>query len=477
MFIVSTAMYDAWSAFDEAARPVALDPALKRPVAEHTSQNKRAAVSYAAYYALLDQFEDYEDATGHFERYMTELELSVDAPEDEIPAEIGRRAAERIIEVRYKDGANEANNFRNQASDRYPERYQPRNSADPEQANAFGGPDFDPNRWTPLRVPTGVYLNAGFPEVDHQDERTYFDQEFTTPHWGAVVPFALSTSDQFRPSPPPQLGLDTPYTDGNGITTTNDDAFRAQFAELVTLSSTLTETQKVIAEYWADGPRTESPPGHWNQLAHGVSTRDAHTVDEDIKLYFALNAALLDASIACWEAKRHYDFVRPVTAIHHLYAGQTIRAWAGPDLGVQDILGSAWRPYQDVRFVTPPFAEYVSGHSAFSRAAAEVLTLFTGSELFYDGVSKTHQDIDGDGIKDLLGQFIQAPYTSTFERVPSAPVVLQWSTFVEAADQAGYSRRLGGIHIQDGDLNGRQLGRETGAQAFARARDYWEGRD
>lgn len=110
---------------------------------------------------------------------------------------------------------------------------------------------------------------------------------------------------------------------------TSDTAYRKQFVQVLSFSAHLTDFQKCIAEYWAGGPRSETPPGHWNALAHGISQRDQHTINDDVKLYFALNAALFDASIAAWDAKRAYDFVRPASAIRHLYTGQTVEAWAG----------------------------------------------------------------------------------------------------------------------------------------------------
>src|SRR5690606_760696 len=182
--------------------------------------------------------------------------------------------------------------------------------------------------------------------------------------------------------------------------------------------------------------------------------------DDDVKLFFALNGALFDAGIAAWDSKRAYDCVRPVTAIRYKYRGQMIQAWAGPDQGVQWILGETWRPYQDPTFVTPAFPEFVSGHSSFSAAAATVLTSFTGSSRFYDGKTVLYnEDFNRDGLPDLLGQHIIPVGGNMFEHSPSTIVVLQWETFQEAADEAGMSRRYGGIHFQDGDLRGRELGR------------------
>jgi hypothetical protein len=286
----------------------------------------------------------------------------------------------------------------------------------------------------------------------------------------------MASGDQFRPLAPPQAGSDAPYTDALGQTMTNDEAYHRQVDEVLQLSASLTDEQKVIAEYWADGPRSETPPGHWNALAHGISERDRHGIDEDAKLYFALNGALLDAGIAAWEAKRYYDYVRPISAIRHQYAGQMIEAWGGYGRSVVAMPGEEWHPYQELTFVTPPFAEYVSGHSTFSAAAAELLTLFTGADRFYDGrTALYYEDYNRDGAPDMLGQHVAAVESDKLDIGPSEVVVLKWETFQEAADEAGISRLYGGIHFQDGDLRGRQMGKQIGELAYIIAQRYWTG--
>ena len=140
------------------------------------------------------------------------------------------------------------------------------------------------------------------------------------------------------------------------------------------------------------------------------------------------------------------------------------------------LFDESWQPYQLNTFVTPPFPEYTSGHSTFSAAAAEVLTQFAGNNQFFDGVTVLPQDVNRDGKLDLLGQYIAMPASSKLEpRHPLEPVILQWETFQEAADEAGMSRRYGGIHFQDGDLRGREMGKKVGALAFEKAQSYWEG--
>ena len=478
LYMVHAAIYDAWTVYDPVAVPTALNPSVKQPVAGHTEVNKKAAVSQAAYHILVELFPAYEKSSHAFSNLLRSLgyEIVTDA-DPTTPAGIGYMAAQAIIADRADDGSNAANNYADVTSTIYPELYVVANSADPLLDNSPGHAAFDASRWQPLRVPTGSFLNElGFPFADNNAAASYVDQVYLTPHWGAVRPFALAAADQFRPSAPPQSGSDEPYTDALGNTMTHDEAYNMQVDEILHISANLTDEQKCIAEYWADGPRSETPPGHWNALAHGISYRDHYTIDNDVKLYFALNAAVFDSSIAAWEAKRHYDYVRPISAIRHKYAGQMIQAWAGPGLGTQLIPGQTWLPYQSLTFVTPPFAEYVSGHSTFSAASAEVLTRFTGSNRFYDGVTMLYgEDFNRDGVPDVLGQHIIPVGGNIFEDSPLEVIALRWHTFQDAADEAGVSRRYGGIHFQDGDLRAREMGKQIGAQAYALAAQYWTG--
>jgi hypothetical protein len=477
LYMVHQAIYDAWAAYDEVAQPMYLDADLRRPVEEHTEANKAAAVSQAAYQMLIVLFPDYETNSHAFSMLMAMQGYPAhnEAGDGETAHRIGYQAAAAVLNGRALDGSNAANNYADVESETYPALYQPLNSADPDAENAPGNDGYDANHWQPLRVPTGILTDEyGQPAADAQVPESFVDQTFVTPHWGAVAPFALTSGSQFRPPAPPQLGSDEPYVDALGQSMSNDEAFRQQVGEIATISATLTDEQKVTAEYWADGPRSETPPGHWNALTHGISERDALGIDEDAKLYLALNGAVFDAGIASWDAKRTYDYVRPVSAIQDLYAGQNIDAWAGPDRGTQSIPAADWRPYQQSTFVTPPFAEYVSGHSTFSAAAAEVLTRFTASNAFYDGRTILYyEDFNHDGIPDMLGQHLVPVGGNMFESSPADVVILQWPTFQDAADEAGLSRRYGGIHFQDADLYGRTMGTLIGAQAYDLAESYW----
>lgn len=479
-FIVQNSVYDAWAQYDGTANGV-ITRNLRRPASERTDANKEKAISFAAYKALLDQFPAYEVQFGAFTRLLTDLGYDpADAASTDTtkPEGIGNVCAQAVLDFRQSDGSNESNNYPSSSTnDTFPTTYSPVNCADDAAACGVNGADFDLNRWQPLRVPTGKLTNSsGRPIFDPTIPSSFTDQTFLTPHWGGVIPFALSAYNQFPMTGPPVAGSSDPYTDPIGRSGTNDEIYNLHVDEVLDISANLTDREKVIAEFWADGPRSESPPGHWQAIAHGISFRDQNSLDDDVKLYFALSGAVFDSSIAVWGYKRQFDSIRPASAIRHKYFGQMVQAWGGPNLGTQTIMGEDWNPYQDPTFVTPPFGEYPSGHSCFSAASAEVLKEFTGSDQFYDGTTILFDDdFNNDGIPDLLGQHIVGAGKNRFEASPSAPVILTWNTFSEAADEAGISRLYGGIHFVSGDRDSRVLGRLVGAQAFARAQEYWTG--
>jgi hypothetical protein len=409
--IVHTCMYDAWAAYDPVAVGTRLGGSLRRPAGEHTLANKNEAVSYAAYRALVDLFPTQRAVL--FDPLLTELGYSAADPHATTPAGIGTVACDAVLAVRHHDGANQLGDL-NPGAGPYADYtgYAPVNTADTIA---------DPNKWQPLKNANGTV------------------QTFLAPHWGLVAPFAMNSAGEHRPEAPAPFGT---------------NQYKHEAEAVIKLSAALDDRKKAIALYWADGPNTETPPGHWNLFAQYVSRRDGHTLDEDVKLFFALGNALLDASIAVWDCKRAYDYARPISAIRYLFAGQQIDAWAGPGLGTRSIDGKDFRSY----IPTPPFAEFTSGHSAFSTAGAEVLRLFTGSNVF--GASHVV----------LAGSSVVEPGVA-----PSTNVTLSWATFEDAANEAGVSRRYGGIHFKDGDLSSRKIGRHIGAACWEKAQTYFNG--
>jgi PAP2 superfamily len=426
--IVHTCMYDAWAAYDEQAVGTQLHGVLRRPASERTQANKEQAISYAAYRALVDILP--VDTESVYKVLMQQLGYDPDdnSTDIETPTGIGNVACAAILEFRHHDKSNQLGDLAQGAYSDW-SGYASANTPSTVPARATVA---NPNHWQPL-----TYVDS---------TGNFVTQRFVGAQWCYVTPFAMSKGEEFRPALEP------------GPARYGSTQYALQAEEMVTISAGLTDRQKMISEYWSDGPDTEQPPGHWAHFAQFVSERDHDSLDDDVKMFFALTNAMLDAGIAAWDAKRAYDSVRPVTAISLLFRGKTIRAWGGPGRGTVEMDGSQWIPYQPATSPTPPFPEYVSGHSTYSAAAARILALWTGSDHFAYSVTLA------------AGSSKIEPHLT-----PSEPVVLKWKTFSEAAEQAGMSRRYGGIHFARADLAGRRLGDLVADRAWTEARAYFGG--
>ena len=387
---------------------------------ENTLANKTTAIHYAIFRALTDQFPAVKKM---FEDRMTAVGLDPTNGSMAVntPIGVGNKSADLVLTFRHGDGSNQDNGYADTSG--YVSVNPPLNPFFPTSSDNIPFPD----RWQKL-----TYLTA--------DSRPA-SPNFIAPHWGSVVPFALTSGSQFRPHPPQLLSA---------------QGFLDQARHLIDIQANLTPLQKVSAEYWADGPRSELPPGHWTIFTSFVADRDQLSLDESMKLFFAVTNAVFDASIATWEAKRFFDYCRPITAIRYLFRGKTIKAWGGPGKGTIDIQGESWRTFQATIFPTPPFAEYTSGHSAFSMAAAEALKQFTGSDKF-DYYYVQSKPLTADPTENVIG------------------LPMRWSSFTQAALDAGESRLYGGIHFYEGNVAGLEMGRKVGNQAFVKARNYWLG--
>ena len=434
--VTHTAIYDTWAAYDPVAVGTRLGGDLRRPATERTVANKNRAVSFAAYAALVDLFPT-RQAT--FAQQMTDLGYATDGSDTSTAATVGATAAQAVLDFRHHDGANQLGDEPGgTAGAAYSDYtgYQPVNTWNEVK---------NPDRWQPLCVPL---------PPPGATECTGKIQTYLTPQWSRVAPFALTSPGQFRPPGPyTYLGADGKPS----------GFYQDEVDKMTQYSKQLDDTRKTMAEYWEDGPGTVTPPGHWNQFAQWVARRDAHTVDEDARMFFALNGALLDASISAWDGKDYWDSVRPITAVRFLDRGKIIQAWGGPYKGPAYIKGEDWIPYRPPNEVSPPFAEYASGHSTFSMAAAEVLTGFTGRGNFELKVTIP------------AGSSQVEPRTATQVGVPAKPITLSWSNFQYAANQAGLSRQYGGVHFEHGDKDARAAGAKVGDNAWAKAQTYFNG--
>lgn len=543
LFHLSVAFYDVWAAYDATAVGYVHNEVAVVPSGSTLAEARQEAISYAAYRVLVKRYfttphpntpsSAATAAKAAFDAEMGALgyPIATTTVVGDSPAAVGNRVAETILAFAATDQSREANGYNDPT-------YSSVNS--PMILSSTGTTMNDPNRWQPLAfsffvTQNGIVIPSGV-------------QTFVGAHWGAVRPFGLHYEGGAKlyldPGDPPYLngvgdfqfkvnnievirfsswldpddGVTMDYSPGaignNSLGLNDGGGHSVNPVTMAPYASNMVKRAdfgRVLAEFWADGPDSETPPGHWNGLANEVVEHPdfeprvggvgplLDPLEWDVKMYFALNGAMHDAAIAVWGCKRQYDYVRPISSIRYLgqnnllpyepglveaitvsstasgekhehlsgHVGKTaIYCWPGEPndpateySGAEWILAQDWLPYQRDTFVTPAFAGYVSGHSAFSRAGAEVLSLMTGSAYFPGG----------------MGSYTYPQDTLDFELGPSADVTLQWATYYDAADQAGLSRIYGGIHVAPDDGPGRMMGSACGIASWELAQKYFDG--
>ncbi|MFY0605719.1 MAG: VCBS repeat-containing protein [Cyclobacteriaceae bacterium] len=583
LYHLSLALYDSWSIYNPYSEPVFIGDKIqsiesfldKLNVSDEDIQKaQEKTMSFAAFRLINHRF---KNSPSSFETlgsgYKLMQTLGYD-PEDYSTsyesgnaAALGNFIAQEIIAFGMQDGSNEQNAYSNKF-------YSPVN--EPMKPHEAGNPNCKfPNRWQQLEL---------FESIDQSGNPVSLIQDFLSPEWGHVIPFALSPDDlTFKerdgnqywvyhdPGPPPVLDLEKEssifkwnfelvlnwsseldqfsneivdisprsiggLTDEDYPTTFEgyisffefDGADPGEGYSINPITGHPYETQlvdlgdysRVLAEFWADGPSSETPPGHWFTILNYVTDHPdferkflgqgepLSLLEWDVKSYLTMGGAMHDAAITAWGIKGFYDYTRPINAIRYMAdLGQStlpngpnynigglqlreglielvdtddplsdngnnidklkIRAWKGPDhisnpnsdiAGVDWILAENWWPYQRPSFVTPPFAGYVSGHSTFSRAAAEVLSLITGNEYFPGGLGE---------FEAKKNEFL------VFEEGPSTTIKLQWAKYRDASDQCSLSRIWGGIHPPVDDIPGRIIGTKIGQDAVEKALTYF----
>lgn len=583
---VSIAMYDTWAAYDAISDTYLLgntvggfsSPTVEIPQPDDLEEARNEAVSYAAYRVLKHRFQ-FSPGSLLISNYLDSLmnTLGYDPGfaatnySSGSPAALGNYVAGEVIAFGLQDGSNELAEYTNQF-------YLPVN--EPLDMTLPGNPAMtNPNRWQPLQLPLFID-QAGNPFTEAPPFQSP-EWGYVTPFALTDDDLDVYTRDgqqwpvYLDPGPPPSIDTLGPRE--------NDELYRLGFSMVSVWQSHLDPSDEVLwdvspasignlgdlpsdiweihalfdyfeggdnspghtinpvtgtpyepqiipradyarilAEYWADGPDSETPPGHWYNILNYVSDQPDFSpqwmgqgevldaLEWDVKAYFTLGAGVHDAAIAAWSVKGWFDYIRPVSAIRFMadrgqnsdvnlpsynpggiplidgyielvsaddpLAGENdehvgkikLYTWRGPDFiedpetdiaGVGWILAENWWPYQMPTFVTPPFAGYVSGHSTFSRAAAEVLTAITGDPFFPGGMGE---------FPAIQNEFLE------FENGPSVNMTLQWATYRDASDQCSLSRIWGGIHPPADDIPGRIMGLKAGQKAFNKARTYFE---
>ena len=577
LFHIHAAMYDAWAIFDDTAKTYLIGQSLngfnspfngiETPSSIQVAREK--AITYAAYRLIVNRYQYSPNwlntlTMANFVMLGLGYNTAVTSTDfsDGDPAKLGNYIAAQYIAYGNQDGSNQLFNYANQY-------YIPLN---PALLPVFAGNSnvIDINRWQPLNLANFVDQNGfpGLPTPAALSPEWGNVKPFSLTEADKTVHVRDGNfwNVYKDPGPPPLLlsgdtaTLDHPFVFGNVMVATWSSHLTPDDPTLIDISPAsvcnipaLPEASsdypsfyklleggdigtgrslnpvtgqpyapelvkrgdftRVLAEFWADGPQSETPPGHWFKIMNVVHDHplfvrkwggEGEILDDlewDVKSYFAMGGAVHDAAICAWGIKGYYDGSRPISVIRKMadngqssdptlpnyhYQGLPlipdyielvqpadtlngfmtgdigevkVRSWKGPSYipnptntyaGADWILAKNWWPYQRPTFVTPPFPGYISGHSTYSRTAAEVMTRITGSEFFPGGV----------------GEFLasQNQYL-VFEEGPSTDVTLQWATYRDAADQCSLSRIWGGIHAAYDDIPGRKIGIELGPQA------------
>lgn len=574
LYHVSLATWDAWATYDSTSQTVLFreDHSTTSP---DVKQWRSEAISHACYHIVTSRFASSPGAAVMLPRYDQLMDtLGYDrtntSTTGNTPAEIGNRIAEVVLNYGAADNSNEAAAYANQF-------YEPVNA--PLVPDLPGNPTLvEPDRWQPLSLEffidqSGNVVPFGYPE-------------FLSPEWGIVSSWSLPEEeatiherDGFQywvhkdPGPPPAIndGLDR-YRDGfemvsvwsahldpaDGVMV---DASPASIgaAPLAAPSQTPEffdfysggdwgtgyaanpvtgqpyepqmvprgDYARVLAEFWADGPESETPPGHWYVILNEVSTHPSFekriggtgpvvdSLEWYAKSYLALGGAMHDSAIAAWAAKGWYDYLRPVSAIRYLaglgqrsdsaqpsfhpeginlhpdyievvtsattaagerhshLAGEegkiAVLAWRGPDAVVD--------PLVDTAGVGWILAENWWPYQRPTFVTPPFAGYVSGHSTFSRAAAVIMHQLTGSPyFPDGLGEFV-CPKDEflVFEDGPSVDVRLQWASYYDASDQCSLSRIWGGIHPPADDLPGRQMGQDIGTEAYQLAEGYWFG--
>lgn len=438
MVIVVTAMYDAWAAYDAKAVGTRFLGKLRRPVEERTEANKKKAMGHAVYRTLLYVYpDDSKWITDQMAKYG--INTDNDSTDATTPEGIGNLTALAVIAYRRHDGANQHGDEIGCEGKLYSDYtfYKPINPKDKI---------LDPDCWQ--QIP--------FDNPKGGKEKLY--PNFLTPHWYRVKPFAIKSSDQFRPGPPPKVGT---------------EQLKKEVDECIAVNQNLSPQQKAIVEFMRDGPRSTGQSGHWLRFAQDISRRDRHGIDQDVKLYFAVATTAFDTFIACWNVKRYYDGPRPWMLVRHYYKGQKIRGWLGPGKGFGEIPAEQWHPYSPSIFVTPPFPGYTSGHATVSGGCSKMLELFTGSDHFGEVERRHAGKLTEDGYDCKFMQMVDGKLPTDLKL--TCQVALKLPTFSATAEMAAVSRLWGGYHIRTDNEVGIAHGRKLAEYMWPVIQTYFDG--
>lgn len=574
LYHVSVAMWDAWATYDYSAHGVVFteNHATTDP---QVDAYRNEALSFAAYRVLINRYSTSPGAAIVLPMYDALMDsLGYDKANTstvgDSPAAIGNRIAAAVIAFGYGDNSNQQGNYANLV-------YVPKNL--PLIPALPGNPTMTlPNLWQPLAIAFfidqgGNPIPGGYPG-------------FLGAEWGKVTPFSLSTDDldinqkdgsdwwvYHDPGPPPHLGTPSAPdyiktfamnltwsshldpTDGVMIDVSpnaiGQSTLPADISEYDLFYDYLEggdnsvgyalnpvtgqpypqqivprgDYTRILAEFWADGPNSETPPGHWFVLLNHVSDEPGfekklggvgpivNDLEWDVKSYLAMGGAMHDAAVACWGIKGWYDHVRPVSAVRYMadrgqsseplgtnydpeglplirgFIEMVTAANTAPGEKMEHLAGNegqvaalAWRgpnfvanPATDTAGVDWILANYWWPYQRPSFVTPPFGGYTSGHSTYSRTAATIMDKLTGSPyFPGGLGEF-ECPQNSylVFEEGPSVTVKLQWVSYYDASDQCSLSRIWGGIHPPVDDIPARKNGIKVGVDAYAKVQNVW----
>ncbi|CAG8558679.1 8500_t:CDS:2 [Ambispora gerdemannii] len=446
---VAAGMYNVWAKFHPTAVTTFYDND-PFPRLNGSDNRKQEIITYAAFYVLEYLLPERVQLNKTMEWLNSKYQVNFNSTD----AKLAKNITERLIEQLKVDGFNQQGCY------------------------------VDTTGYIPANPPTDLTnkVTIHFSRL-HQLKKYNWSQEIRR---GDV--------DTPRPFQNPQASKGKPFISEQKLKSLlapapNLKGFDAQYQEVAEVI--INDTKKIIVEYWADGPNGYLEPGTWQTIALEVVARKCYNLDEVVTLLFATTNAVYDAAIVAWTAKRTYATARPSTFIPVYLPNLTLpNAFRGHHCPSGKIRGEQWQPYQAKNFITPPFPGYVSGHSTFSRAVAEVLGQFTGSDSIPGGPltfiapkgKSIYEPFCGWNMTDASGNScefmvckVKPRFNSETTFTPREDVTLSWTSFIQMANESGISRLYGGVHINDDTIEGAEAGRKLGLEVWETVQKYLKG--
>ena len=288
----------------------------------------------------------------------------------------------------------------------------------------------EPNKWTPLQFGSAK-KNYLTPEWGTKNKGILVDSDFDS---------LLNVANQLFPS---------------------DSQYESEMKDTQKLTENLTDEQKITAEFWAGGPGSVTPPGMWVVFLDIYLRSNSVDLIKEIKSYAILSTSLYQSGICAWRLKRDHLQARPLQKIRQYEYGNVMsQSWNSKTQG------QYWLPYQELNFVTPPFPDFVSGHSSFSSSSAKIFcymfqtdTINLAKPVINNNILNYLSPVLTQTVNFSLNNTFIFPHTSTIEsNVPSTSINLNWNTWSDLARSSGKSRLYGGIHIESSNQAGQLLG-------------------